>query len=82
MSGPVMAVLDRLAMLATDKGDGYVGGADARQARVAVAELIEKANTVAYAFIDVTGDWHNGFQVNPEDIAALRAALARVGGQP
>src|SRR5690606_7596279 len=75
----VLAVMDRLCMLATDKG---AGGHEAREARAAVAELIERLEASNWRLANVLAlipaDRPERAQIEQE-MADNRAALARVG---
>lgn len=83
----VLAVMDRLCMLATDKAEGRISGVEARFARAAVAELIEAAKSV-YALYPKHWDLTDGGAVIfPENVPLfesafenLRASLVRIGG--
>ena len=80
----VLAVMDGLLAFASRGVESYDPARlmieAGRDARAAVAELIEKANVVAYAFSSDTGDHIHGFCLGVNEVRDLRAALARVGG--
>lgn len=76
----VLAVLEEVA-LSAEKAGALPVARTRWDAYHAVAELIEAANRVAYAFINEGGDHINGFELSVEEVRSLRAALARCGGR-
>lgn len=77
MSAPVdvLAVMDEAIV---SMGMFKLGPDKLREARVAVAELIEAANRAAIAAC--RGDGSRPGTIRNADLDALRAALARIGG--
>lgn len=78
----VQGIHERIARVFPDMDSPESVVADLKKARAAVAELIEKASAVAYAFMSDAGDHVHGFCLGIDEVRDLRAALARVGGAP